>query len=142
MVVDSEARLACHLAENPEALAEWSRTYKLKNDPRITFIGNFLRKTSLDELPQLFNVLRGEMSLVGPRPIVAGEIRYYGRYFMHYCSVRPGLTGMWQVNGRNDTSYRRRVALDVAYVRAHGAGLYTKILVKTVPAVLLSRGSY
>nr|GFD54129.1 exopolysaccharide production protein PSS, putative [Tanacetum cinerariifolium] len=96
---------------------EWEQGHKLKVDPRVTRIGSFLRRTSLDELPQLFNVLRGEMGLVGPRPIVVAEVPRYGRHFLAYCSVRPGLTGLWQISGRSDTSYRRRVALDVAYCR-------------------------
>jgi lipopolysaccharide/colanic/teichoic acid biosynthesis glycosyltransferase len=142
MVTDAQQRLATLLATDPAARAEWARDHKLKNDPRITAIGNFLRKSSLDELPQLFNVLRGEMSLVGPRPIVVDEISRYRRYFTDYCQVRPGVTGLWQVSGRNDVSYRRRVAMDVSYVRAQTLGLNVKILLMTVPSVLKSRGSY
>jgi len=142
MVVDAEARLGLLLASDPEALASWTRDHKLKNDPRITRIGNFLRRSSLDELPQLINVLRGEMSLVGPRPIVPGEIPRYGRYFVDYCSIRPGITGLWQVSGRNDVSYRRRVALDVCYARYVTFQLYLRIGLMTVPAVLKARGSY
>ena len=142
MAVDAEARLAALLESDPAARAEWARDHKLKNDPRIVGVGRFLRKSSLDELPQLFNVLRGEMSLVGPRPIVPDEARRYGRYLTHYCQVRPGLTGLWQISGRNDVSYRRRVAYDVMYVR-HGSPAYNlKILFLTVPCVLLSKGSY
>jgi lipopolysaccharide/colanic/teichoic acid biosynthesis glycosyltransferase len=115
---------------------------KLRDDPRITGLGHFLRRSSLDELPQLFNVLRGEMGLVGPRPIVADEIVQYGVHFRHYCAVRPGLTGLWQVNGRNNVSFRRRVVMDVAYVRTRCLTLDIGILAKTVPAVLQQRGSY
>ena len=141
MAVDAEARLTKLLAENPEARAEWARDHKLKNDPRITPLGAFLRKSSLDELPQLFNVLRGEMRFVG-RPIVQSEVARYGRRFMHYCSVRPGITGLWQVSGRNDVSYRRRVAIDTIYAKARTVKLDLIILVMTVPAILLKRGSY
>ena len=141
MVVDSQERLAQLLATDPEARAEWERDHKLRNDPRITPIGNFLRKSSLDELPQLFNVLRGEMSLVGPRPIVNDEVSRYGRYFAHYSRVRPGITGLWQVSGRSNTTYRRRVALDVAYSRSQSLSLNLKILMMTVPSVLSADGS-
>ncbi|PZU12018.1 MAG: hypothetical protein DI605_02695 [Sphingomonas sp.] len=142
MVTDSQERLANLLASDPEARREWERDHKLKNDPRITPIGAFLRKSSLDELPQLFNVLRGDMSLVGPRPIVMDEVRRYGRYFSHYTQVRPGITGLWQVSGRNNTTYRRRVAMDVAYSRSQSLPLNIKILLMTVPSVLLAKGSY
>jgi lipopolysaccharide/colanic/teichoic acid biosynthesis glycosyltransferase len=142
MVVDAETRLGTLLASDPVAAAEWARDHKLRDDPRITSIGRFLRQTSLDELPQLFNVLRGEMSLVGPRPIVRDEIGKYRRYFREYCEVRPGITGLWQVSGRNDVSYRRRVAMDVAYVRSQSIKLYLRILILTIPSVLRSRGSY
>jgi len=141
MVVDSDARLAQLLAASPQARAEWARDHKLRNDPRITPIGNFLRKSSIDELPQLFNVLVGDMSLVGPRPIVRDEMDRYGRYFRDYCRVRPGITGLWQVSGRSDLSYRRRVALDVTYVRSKSLGLDLKIMFMTVPCVLGARGS-
>jgi lipopolysaccharide/colanic/teichoic acid biosynthesis glycosyltransferase len=141
MVVDAEARLEELLLRDAKAREEWNLDQKLRNDPRVTSVGSFLRKSSLDELPQLLNVLRGEMSLVGPRPIVKAEVVRYGHYYSHYCSVRPGLTGLWQISGRNDVSYRRRVALDVAYARARGVGLYLKILTATVPAVLTRRGA-
>ena len=134
--------LAALLRDNPQARAEWERDHKLKDDPRITPIGAFLRKTSLDELPQLFNVLAGHMSFVGPRPIVAGEIIRYGRRFDAYCKVRPGITGLWQVSGRSDTSYRRRVAMDVLYVRSRTLRLNSMIIVRTLPAVLRQHGSY
>jgi lipopolysaccharide/colanic/teichoic acid biosynthesis glycosyltransferase len=142
MLVDSDARLANLLATSEAARIEWLRDHKLKVDPRITPFGRFLRKTSLDEFPQLVNVLRGEMSLVGPRPIVAAEICKYGRRFEDYSQVKPGLTGLWQISGRNNTTYRRRVALDVMYSRSVSYPVYLKILIGTIPAVLLSRGSY
>jgi len=142
MVVDAEQRLQDLLASDAEAQREWLRDHKLKIDPRITAIGGFLRRSSLDELPQLFNVLRGDMSLVGPRPIVMGETPRYGRYLHEYASVKPGLTGLWQVSGRSNTSYRRRVAMDVAYARAKSLRLDVRILLATVPAVIGARGSY
>ncbi len=142
MVVDAEARLQAVLASDPALQAAWDRDHKLPRDPRITPIGRFLRASSLDELPQLFNVLRGEMSLVGPRPISSSEVPRYGRYIVDYYHTTPGVTGLWQISGRNDVSYRRRVALDVAFSRSQSLSLYLRILVMTVPAVLLARGSY
>ena len=142
MAVDAEARLEKLLAEDPVARAEWECDHKLRNDPRIHRLGAFLRQSSLDELPQLFNVLRGEMSPVGPRPIVIGEVARYGRRFSYYCAVRPGITGLWQVSGRNDTSYRRRVALDTIYAKRRSLAWDLEILFLTIPAVLLRRGSY
>jgi len=141
MVVDADVRLARLLDTDPLARAEWESTHKLVKDPRVTAIGNFLRKSSIDELPQLINVLKGEMSLVGPRPIVRGEIGRYGRYMSDYNSVLPGITGLWQVSGRSDTNYRRRVALDVLYIRKRSLSLYLYILFMTVPAVLLRKGA-
>jgi exopolysaccharide production protein ExoY len=142
MATDAEARLADLLARDPQARAEWEKDHKLRNDPRVTKLGEFLRKSSLDELPQLFNVLRGEMSLVGPRPIVEAEIAKYGRRFRQYCAVKPGITGLWQVSGRNDTTYRTRVALDCLYAERRSLLLDAKVLAATVPAVLMRRGSY
>jgi len=142
MARDAEQRLASLLAEDEAAAAEWKADHKLRNDPRVTRLGKFLRKTSLDELPQLFNVLRGEMSLVGPRPIVDGEIAKYGRHFRAYCAAKPGITGLWQVSGRNDTSYRTRVALDTVYARRQSTALDLWILARTIPAVLARKGSY
>jgi len=141
MTKNAEARLAALLAEDPVARAQWAYDQKLRNDPRITSVGRFLRRSSIDELPQLFNVLQGSMSLVGPRPIVAAEIPRYGRRFVHYSAMRPGITGLWQVSGRNDTTYRRRVAFDVVFARRRSVGLYGRIVMMTVPAVLLQRGS-
>jgi exopolysaccharide production protein ExoY len=142
MKVNGDEILREHLALSHAARREWADTQKLRNDPRITGIGNIVRKLSLDEFPQLINVLRGEMSLVGPRPIVDAEVHRYGRFFEHYCAVKPGLTGLWQISGRNDTSYRERVELDVAYVGKKSLGLDIMLMVKTVPAVLFARGSY
>jgi lipopolysaccharide/colanic/teichoic acid biosynthesis glycosyltransferase len=142
MVVDADERLARLLASDPAARAEWDRDHKLRSDPRITPLGDFLRRSSLDELPQLFNVLRGDMSIVGPRPIVAAEASRYGRRFSSYCTVRPGITGLWQVSGRSDVTYRRRVAMDSLYARRKSLGWDVWILFMTVPAVLLARGSY
>lgn len=141
MVVDADLRLKRLLDSDPDALAEWTATHKLARDPRVTALGDFLRKSSLDELPQLINVIRGEMSLVGPRPIVVGEISRYGRYIAAYNSVTPGITGLWQVSGRSDTKYRRRVALDVLFIRRRSLGLYLRILFMTIPAVLLRKGA-
>lgn len=142
MVRDADAALSRHLAADPAAMLEWHATHKLKDDPRVTPLGRVLRQTSLDELPQLFNILRGEMSLVGPRPIVAAEIPRYGGGIVEYKSMRPGLTGLWQCSGRNDVSYERRVLLDRQYVRTWSLGGDIRIMLKTVPAVLNSRGVY
>jgi lipopolysaccharide/colanic/teichoic acid biosynthesis glycosyltransferase len=142
MVPDAEARLERLLATDPVARREWQTDHKLRHDPRITPLGGFLRRSSLDELPQLINVLRGEMSMVGPRPIVESEIRRYGYGFKHYCAVRPGITGLWQVSGRNNLSYRRRVALDRLYVRSRSFNRDIAIMALTVPAVLTRNGSY
>jgi exopolysaccharide production protein ExoY len=142
MKVNSDAILMDHLQRNPEARREWAETHKLRNDPRVTTIGAIVRKLSLDEFPQLLNVLAGDMSIVGPRPIVEAEVRRYGRHFEHYCLVRPGLTGLWQTSGRNDTSYQQRVEMDVAYVGRRSLMFDTWLILKTVPAVLLAKGSY
>ena len=141
MVADGDAVLARHFAENPEARAEWEASFKLTHDPRVTALGQVLRKTSLDELPQLWNVLRGEMSLVGPRPIVQAEVVRYGADFTACFSVPSGLTGLWQVSGRSDTGYAERVALDCAYASQWSLTRDLAILFKTVPAVLCQRGS-
>ena len=142
MVVNSDEVLQSLLAKDPVAAAEWNKNFKLTKDPRITPIGRFLRKTSLDELPQLFNVLRGEMSLVGPRPVIAKEIaQYYGEEAFYYELVRPGLTGLWQVSGRSSTSYARRVFLDSHYVRNWSMWTDIAILFNTVPSVLAGKGA-
>lgn len=141
MVVDGPAVLAAHLASDASALAEWNASQKLKKDPRVTALGAFLRATSLDELPQFWNVLVGEMSLVGPRPIVDEEVFRYGGAISHYLAVRPGVTGSWQISGRSNTTYRRRVALDRHYATRWTLSRDVVILVRTVPAVLKQRGS-
>lgn len=142
MYCNGDTLLRDHLASNPEAMQEWRDTQKLRADPRVTPVGAFMRRLSLDEFPQLINVLRGEMSIVGPRPITDAEISRYGRYFAHYCRVRPGLTGLWQTSGRNDTSYRRRVAMDVSYVERKSLALDWWLLCRTIPAVVLAKGAY
>jgi undecaprenyl-phosphate galactose phosphotransferase len=141
MYRNSEQMLAEILATDAEARAEWERDQKLTNDPRVTPIGDFLRRTSLDELPQLINVLKGEMSLVGPRPITVGELTRYGRVRWHYLSVRPGMTGLWQVSGRNNTSYAERVALDESYIDNRSMLGDLTILLKTVKVVLVRDGA-
>jgi exopolysaccharide production protein ExoY len=136
MPVNADDILSRHLRADPAAAKEWRETRKLRNDPRVGCLGNVLRKSSMDELPQLFNVLRGDMSLVGPRPIVPAELRYYGRH-AHICfRARPGLTGVWQVSGRNLVSYSTRVGLDRYYARNWSLRLDCLVLIKTVPAVL------
>lgn len=142
MMCDGDQVLAAHLQANPQAAREWDETRKLKSDPRVTPLGQVLRRTSLDELPQLFNVLKGEMSLVGPRPIVAEEAAFYGAALEDYAAVRPGVTGLWQIGGRSDTSYAERVRLDQSYVRNRSFALDLKILAATVVVVLKGRGSY
>jgi exopolysaccharide production protein ExoY len=142
MVVNADRILAEYLAENPEARTEWEASHKLRRDPRITALGRFLRASSLDELPQLWNVLIGEMSIVGPRPIVLAEIARYKSNFSDYCVCRPGMTGLWQISGRSDVSYDQRIALDMHYSKSRSLVLDIQILVSTIPAVLGRRGSY
>lgn len=142
MRLDGDEILRRHLAANPAAREEWEQTHKLKNDPRVTLVGHLLRKSSLDELPQLINIVRGEMSLVGPRPIVQAEVEKYGDAASAYFAVRPGLTGMWQVSGRSDTSYAERVRLDRQYVESRSFAGDMVIILRTVPAVFLVKGSY
>jgi undecaprenyl-phosphate galactose phosphotransferase len=142
MCADAEERLQKLLAEDPEARAEWERDFKLKNDPRVTRLGNFMRQTSLDELPQLFNVIKGEMSLVGPRPIVMAEAARYGAAFRDYLGCRPGLTGLWQISGRNDIDYDSRVQLDSSYAREWSLRRDVSILVRTVRVVFGRTGAY
>ena len=141
MYLDSEAMLRELLERDPAARAEWERDHKLSDDPRITPIGHFLRRTSLDELPQLFNVLRGEMSLVGPRPITLAELPRYGQVRWHYLSVRPGMTGLWQVSGRNDTTYDVRVDLDREFVEQHSLRLRLSGLLRTLRVVIRGSGA-
>ena len=142
MVPNAAARLEELLATDPELRKEWESSFKLKHDPRVTRLGRFLRKTSLDELPQLWNILKGEMSLVGPRPIEPFEIEKYGRFAKHYYSQRPGLTGLWQVSGRSDSSYERRVVLDAFYARYRSLPMNLGIIFKTVRVVLKGNGAY
>ncbi len=136
MVPDAAATLEKLLANDPDARAAWASDFKLVNDPRITRVGNFLRKTSLDELPQLINVLRGDMSLVGPRPVVPEELGRYGDYAQVVLQVRPGMTGAWQVNGRNTTTYMQRIKLDVDYALHRTLTTDINILFKTIRAVI------
>lgn len=143
MVVNSQEMLQKYLAENPAAREEWERDFKLKDDPRVTPIGKVLRRTSLDELPQIFNVLRGEMSLVGPRPVIQEELdKYYGETAKLYCTVKPGITGLWQVSGRSDTTYDERVAMDREYIQSRSFFGDVIILCKTIKVVLSGGGAY
>jgi exopolysaccharide production protein ExoY len=141
MCVDAERKLREVLDSDPVLRDEWQRNFKLFNDPRVTPIGRWLRRSSLDELPQLFNVLRGDMALVGPRPITLIELRLYGPARWQYMTVLPGMTGLWQVSGRNRVSYERRVQLDDEYVRTRSFWLDCWILVKTVLVVLTRDGA-
>jgi lipopolysaccharide/colanic/teichoic acid biosynthesis glycosyltransferase len=142
MCVNSAEVLEDYLARNPEAHAEWNETHKLRKDPRITPLGGFLRRYSLDELPQLWNVLVGQMSLVGPRPIVAAEVEKYGDCFDCYCRVKPGLTGLWQVSGRSELSYEARVVLDCDYVKRWSLSKDLVILLRTFSSVVNQDGAF
>jgi undecaprenyl-phosphate galactose phosphotransferase len=142
MVINSKEVLEALLLNNPEARAEWDETFKLKNDPRITRIGHLLRKTSMDELPQLFNVLKGEMSLVGPRPIINAELERYSDEVDYYLLSKPGMTGLWQVSGRSDVDYETRVYLDAWYVKNWSMWNDIAILFKTISVVLRKDGAY
>jgi len=142
MVQNGDEVLAAHFAAHPQSRAEWMATRKLQDDPRITRVGQVLRKLSLDELPQVFNILLGDMSVVGPRPVVKDELELYGPAADCYLRSRPGLTGLWQVSGRNDVSYGTRVAFDRHYVENWSFLADLKIIVLTVPAILAGRGSY
>ena len=141
MYADADSRLKSLLEADPERRKEWERNFKLADDPRVTLLGRFLRRTSLDELPQLFNVFAGEMALVGPRPIVSAEVPRYGDSYELFSSVRPGITGLWQVSGRSDTDYASRVALDAQYVLNWSPWMDVWILCRTVSAVLFMRGA-
>ena len=141
MAPEAGGRLTLLLESDSDARALWQRDRKLARDPRVTPLGGLLRRTSIDELPQLLNVLVGDMSLVGPRPIVAAEIGRYGRRFATYCARRPGVTGLWQVSGRSCAGYHRRLACDRLFADRCSAALYLRILVATVPAVLFARGA-
>ena len=142
MAVDAESLLQRHLALNPEAAREWAADHKLRHDPRVTPLGHGLRKTSLDELPQLLNILKGEMSFVGPRPIVGAEVPKYGDAMRQYCCARPGLTGPWQVSGRNDVDYARRVMFDTDYVEHWSFWRDVAIIGKTFRVVIAGKGCY
>lgn len=144
MVCNAEEILDELFEHSPELQQEFEETYKLKQDPRITKIGKFLRLTSLDELPQFWNVLKGEMSVVGPRPLVPDELKYYGRYMAKVLTVKPGITGLWQVSGRNDLPYQRRIHLDVYYASYRSLFLDLFIIIKTVGIVLFpgNNGAY
>ena len=142
MVLDSEECLRDYLASNPIANAEWAATQKLQFDPRVTAIGSILRKTSLDELPQLFNVLMGDMSIVGPRPITEEELVRYSTSASAYLACRPGITGLWQVSGRSGTTYSKRVACDTYYARNWSISLDAKIVLVTIPVLLDSDNAY
>jgi exopolysaccharide production protein ExoY len=142
MATDSERLLAEHLARDPEAAREWAESRKLRHDPRVGFIGQLLRKTSLDELPQLYNILRGDMSCVGPRPVVQDELERYGAFVGYYLRTRPGLTGLWQVTGRSSTDYANRVSLDAQYVRTWSIWSDLAILCRTTTAVIRFREVY
>ena len=142
MAKNADRTLESYLDAHPELRQSWERDHKLRNDPRITRVGRFLRQTSLDELPQLWNILRGEMSLVGPRPIVDEEIQRYGEKFGLYTKVTPGLTGLWQVSGRNNLTYEERVSLDAYYVRNWSVWLDLHILIRTVWVVISGEGAY
>jgi lipopolysaccharide/colanic/teichoic acid biosynthesis glycosyltransferase len=142
MLANADDVLGRYLARHPELSAEWEANHKLKNDPRITYVGRMLRRSSLDELPQLWNVLRGSMSMIGPRPIVEAEVPKYGAAMDQYASVLPGLTGLWQVSGRTDLSYRRRIDLDTEYIREWSFLLDLRILWRTVVVVARGHGAY
>jgi lipopolysaccharide/colanic/teichoic acid biosynthesis glycosyltransferase len=140
MVPNAEERLVAYLANNPAAAEEWARDHKLTDDPRITKLGRFLRETSLDELPQIWNVLMGEMSFVGPRPVVRAEMRKYGHGRTAYLTMKPGITGLWQVSGRNDVSYDERVAMDIEYLQTVSLRTDIQLIAKTAGSVLNRTG--
>lgn len=142
MRVDAEARLKSLLEADPRAAAEWAKYQKLRNDPRVTLLGRILRKSSLDELPQLLNILRGEMSVIGPRPVTSAEVQRYGADYAFYVAARPGVLGLWQVRGRNKLTYPERVAMDVEYVKTWSIWADCKIILMAIPVVLLGRGAY
>jgi len=143
MYQNADERLKEILTKDPERKQEWESSFKLKNDPRITSIGSFLRKTSLDELPQFWNVLKGDLSVVGPRPVIKEEIKkHYGIKAYKILSVRPGLTGLWQVSGRSNCSYDERIRMDERYLDNHSFFGDLKLIAKTIPAVISSKGAY
>ena len=142
MVKNSSDVLDALIRSDEHASRQWKEGQKLRDDPRITPIGRIIRASSVDELPQLFNVLRGDMSMVGPRPIVSDEIERYGSNFSQYCACRPGLTGLWQVNGRSDCNYNDRVRFDIAYASQWSIWLDTFIMARTIPVIIGRKGSY
>jgi exopolysaccharide production protein ExoY len=142
MVTDAPERLQRLLKSDPLAASEWAANRKLKDDPRVTAIGAILRKSSLDELPQLFNVLKGEMSIVGPRPVTDEELQRYTTSMGAYLACRPGITGLWQVSGRSSTTYDKRVACDAFYARNWSMALDAKIVIVTIPSLLVSDCAY
>ncbi len=142
MRVDADEVLNTFLDSDAEAMKEWRTYHKLRHDPRITTFGHFIRRTSLDELPQFWNVVRGDMSLVGPRPVTAAEKDRYGHFWVEYCAVRPGISGLWQVSGRSRLSYHSRVQLDAKYVNHWSIWLDFKILLKTISVVIARDGSH
>ena len=142
MVIDADKQLEKILAENPEMRAEWEKDRKFTNDPRVTKIGKILRKTSIDEIPQFFNILTGEMSFIGPRPVTEPELKKYGNKAQIILSVQPGLSGMWQISGRSDTGYEERVTLDSYYIQNWSVWLDIWIIIKTVYVVLRGKGAY
>jgi lipopolysaccharide/colanic/teichoic acid biosynthesis glycosyltransferase len=141
MVPNADKKLKDLLDKSPEMRREFEETFKLKNDPRVTWIGKFLRVTSLDELPQFINVLKGEMSVVGPRPLVKDELSRYGESIDYVLSVKPGVTGLWQVSGRNDVSYEERVQLDVSYVKRRNFAMDISLVLKTVGVVVAPKNN-
>lgn len=143
MYKDADERLKTILESDAEMKKEWEECYKLKNDTRVTQVGSFLRKTSLDEFPQFWNVLKGDLSVVGPRPVILDEvIKHYGEKAAKVLSIRPGLTGLWQVSGRSDTSYAKRISLDEEYINNQSLALDIKLVLKTIPAMISSKGAY
>jgi exopolysaccharide production protein ExoY len=142
MVADAPERLRKLLEADAAAAAEWAQCQKLRNDPRVTPIGAILRKSSLDELPQLFNVLVGDMSIVGPRPVTEAELSRYGASVKAYTACRPGITGLWQVTGRSSTTYETRISCDAYYARMWSLALDSKIIIVTIPAVLFSEDAH
>lgn len=143
MYKNADRSLKDLLENNPEMKKEWNSLWKLKNDPRVTFIGKFLRRTSLDELPQFFNVLKGDLSVVGPRPVTSAEITlYFGEKASKILSIRPGITGLWQVSGRNNVSFETRINMEESYVDKHGFFSDLYLICKTIPVILFGKGAY
>ena len=142
MGIDSDEKLKEILATDPVRAAEWEKDRKFTDDPRVTKVGKFLRKTSLDELPQLWNIIAGDMSFVGPRPVTQPELKKYGEYEDYVLSAQPGLSGMWQISGRSDTGYEERITLDTYYIQNWSIWLDLWIIIKTIWVVLKGKGAY